>query len=162
MLAAIIRNCVIIFVLIISPNITLADVAADFDSAQQAMKQGRFAQANFFYFKILNSQPNNIEAQYGLALCFVKQRDYERARAELDKLLLLNSGHTDGLLLSATVNLQFKNWSSALMDAERVIQNSPDNINAYIYLSNAYAGMGDETSAKKAMEYSTQLANAQK
>ena len=144
------------------PVLVFADVAADFAQARQSMAKSNYAQANFYFFKILASQPNNIEAQYGLAQSFSNQQDYPRVRVELDKLFALNSRHQEGLLLSAMLNLLDKNYASALQDAQQVIQQNPDSVQAYKFMSSAYAGLDDEPSAKKAMDRALQLSATQK
>lgn len=151
-----------IMVLFIFPIITSADVTIDLAQARQAMVKNNYSQANYYYFKILSIQPDNTEAQYGLAQGFAYQRDYQRARTELDKLFVLDSRHQEGLLLSASLNLNEKEYLSALRDAQLVIQQNPDSSLAYMYMSSAYAGIGDETASKQAMDRFDQLSSHKK
>ena len=152
-----ISQLLLIWLALTMPAIVFADTASLFLQADQAAKKGGYAQANFYYFKILADEPNNIEAQFGLARSFAMQKNYQRSRAELDKLFALNTRHQGGLLLSASLYLFNKEYQSALRDANAVIQHNPENVQAYRFLSSAYAGLGDEPAAKKAMDRSLQL-----
>jgi len=142
----------LILALLLNSTSAVSDVATDFIMASKEIAAGRYQKANYFYFRILSVDPNNIEAQYGLAQCFNKTRQTKLALTELKKILLINPDHVKSLTLRATIFTQQHNWDAVMIDAEHLVQINPLNKQAYMFMDNAFSVQGDTESAKAAIE----------
>ena len=127
-------------------------VLTDFQKAQKAFSAGEHKKANYYYASILLSEPENVEARYGLARSYYYLQNIERALSELDKVFKINPYHEKSMMLRANINLKQQNWDWLLEDAEALIQLNPLNEQAYRFMDAAYTALGDEVAAKAALK----------
>lgn len=120
--------------------------------ANDYYNKGDYNNSVYYYMKYSRSNPGSDEAKIGVARSNIKLHKYQKALLQLDKLIEVNPYNFDALSLRADILSIQKQWSRLLLDAEALIQIKPLDKSGYMYLDMAYVGLGDNQSAKAAIE----------
>ncbi|HEY9200984.1 MAG TPA: hypothetical protein VIQ81_05255 [Gammaproteobacteria bacterium] len=120
--------------------------------ANEYYDNGDYHKSVYYYMKYSSSNPGSDEAKIGVARSNIKLHKYQKALLQLDELIEINPYNFDALFLRADILSIQKLWSRLLLDAEALIQIKPLDKSGYMYLDMAYVGLGDEQSAKAAIE----------
>jgi putative thioredoxin len=117
--------------------------------AKDALQQGDHAGAGAVFSQILQREPENVEAQAGLARALIGAGDLARARQLLDGAAAENAGNAEIAAARAALDLaeQAKTaMGSAGKLRSRLVQN-PDDHEARLELATALFGSGDREAA---------------
>jgi len=150
-------TAIFLSIFIICTGSIQANTLTDHQQAVQEKENHKYHKSNYYYFKILSTQPDDISALYGLAHNFQTLGQNDRSLSEVEKLLQIDANHEHGLLLRSLLNIYAQNWNKVLVDAQRVTQINPLNAQAYMYMDTAYSALGNKEEAKLASESYQQL-----
>jgi predicted O-linked N-acetylglucosamine transferase (SPINDLY family) len=123
-----------------------------FAQAQVSHGNGKFAEAQAGYKKVLKKCPNHFDAWHMLGVCEFKSRNYEAAVRPLKRALLLDprsaAAHSDlGIALKA-----LQNHDEALACFDTAIALKPDFADAYYNRGNLLSELGRFTEAITAFD----------
>ena len=86
------------------------------------------------YSEAIRLDPKDLLAFLGRGVLFAgRQRLYERAVDDFDKVLVLAPNNVDGLMHRGDAYSQMGNFGPALADLDRAVALAPDNAEAYVY-----------------------------
>ncbi len=124
---------------------TVAEMLA---GAEDATDAGDFGAAAEVYAAVLEQEPDNIEALAGLARCYLKLGDLERARQIAEMIPEANRKHPSAAGIFSTLELasHVAKPDETLELATRV-RNSPGDLDARFELAGLLAGQGKHEEA---------------
>ncbi|KAF1081606.1 MAG: hypothetical protein GQF41_1946 [Candidatus Rifleibacterium amylolyticum] len=98
------------------------DYSAILEKAIELMGSSDYAKARELLEQITESQPDNIEARYQLALCFYNLGEMKKASALLAKIIDDEPSHTNAAVLLGQIYFRKKDWDKLAACYERVQQ----------------------------------------
>jgi putative thioredoxin len=128
-----------------APGPTVAELLA---AAEDASDANDFAAAAEIYSAVLEQEKDNIEALAGLARCYLKAGDTERARQIAEMIPEANRKHPSAAGIFSTLDLasHVAKPDEALELATRV-RNSPQDLDARFDLAGVLVGQGKHADA---------------
>lgn len=97
-----------------------------FQEAVALHSQGRLAEADTLYRRLLADAPGNFQVQYRLALLLFQQQRHAEAMAAIGTALGLHPDQPDALMLRGVLLASTGRRASALTDFDRVLEQKPD------------------------------------
>jgi len=124
-----------------------AYAAATIEEADFAFQNQKMEQAIQLYQRVLQGDPQALEAKVGLAYCYYVKRQYPRATALVNEVLATNSTHIRGLLLRARLYTQSGNLETAKLALQQAAEVAPNNAEVHTALGNVLYSLGDAKEA---------------
>jgi putative thioredoxin len=117
--------------------------------AKDAVQQGDLASAGAIFSQILQREPENVEAQAGLARALIAAGDLARARQLLDGAAAENAGNAEVSAARAALDLaeQAKTAMASAGKLRSRLAKNPDDHEARLELATALFGSGDREAA---------------
>lgn len=133
-----------------------ASVERLYEQAQQALTQGRYAEAEQAYEKLTQLDPGTAEVHANLGLIYFEERKFEQAVPELRRALKLKPGLDKTSALLAMSLSELGHYSDALPELEKEFHRSSDaeiKRMCGLQLERAYTGLKrDSKAVEVAME----------
>ncbi|MFK5948687.1 MAG: tetratricopeptide repeat protein [Methylococcales bacterium] len=92
-----------------------------------------------------------VDARIALATIYMSRKEIEKAKKVIDAALLVSSNDPKVNMLAARLALHEKNSEQAIIALRIVNKETPENIDAYLLLSNAYKLAGNNEQANKVL-----------
>lgn len=109
---------------------------------------GRDADAIEVLQNILKDTPEYAAARYRLGEIFLDRKENEKVSEQVEKLLAVNDGDTQALLLRARMKLQENNAEDAVKDLEEILKKQPSQKDALFYMTEARLALGQTDEAR--------------
>ncbi|HEY7799438.1 MAG TPA: co-chaperone YbbN [Hyphomonadaceae bacterium] len=117
-------------------------------AAEDAVDQGDFAAGAEVYSAVLEQEKDNIEALAGLARCYLKTGDTERARQIADMIPEANRKHPSAAAIFSTLELaSHVAKPDETLELSTRVRNSPQDLDARFELAGVLAGQGKHEEA---------------
>ncbi len=114
---------------------------------------GRQADAVAAYRQALATNPNLVEAHYGLAAALAQSGQYQEAEGEMREVVRQRSDYPGAQANLGAIYMQLHEPRRAAAAYRRALQNHPNDANLHFGLASAYIGMRDAAGARQ--EYET-------
>ena len=92
---------------------------------------------------VVKTDPNNLEAYFGLADVNTKLRSYDSAAAVYKKIIAIDPNKEEAHLGLGSVYLRKRSYLDAIPPLKKVIEINPQNVGAYFQLGKAYEEQKD-------------------
>jgi len=92
--------------------------------------------------RALNIDPENAAANYVVAACYTREKEYQRAKPYLEKALRLKPGSSESLSLLGLHLLKSKEYQKALDCFTEILKNHPNYADAYVGLAHVLLETG--------------------
>jgi tetratricopeptide (TPR) repeat protein len=103
-----------------------------------------YAEAVAVCSQFIKDHPKTFEGRKLRAINYLQLGEFEKATADADKALKLESGSIDPLYVKARVAMYNKNYASAIANYSAIIKIRPDNeLAARLERADAYCALGD-------------------
>lgn len=122
------------------------------------MREGRFAEAESIYRKLLESAPNNSRLHLNLGLALYSETKYDAAAGELDRYLKANPQPGPVYLLSGTTRLKLQKPCDAIAPLEKARQWQASG-EVLLELADAYKGCKRYLDAGRTYEQAARAKN---
>ena len=117
-------------------------------AAEEAMDAGDYTSAAEFYAVVLQEEADNIEALSGLARCYLKIGEVDRAREIANMIPEANRKHPSAAGIFSTLELaSHVAEPDATLELSTRVRNSPGDLDARFDLAGIYAGEGKHAEA---------------
>ena len=117
-------------------------------AAEEAMDAGDYTSAEEFYAVVLQEEADNIEALCGLARCYLKIGEVDRAREIANTIPEANRKHPSAAGIFSTLELaSHVAEPDATLELSTRVRNSPGDLDARFDLAGIYAGEGKHAEA---------------
>ena len=117
-------------------------------AAEEAMDAGDYTSAAEFYAVVLKEEADNIEALSGLARCYLKIGEVDRAREIANMIPEANRKHPSAAGIFSTLELaSHVAEPDATLELATRVRNSPGDLEARFDLAGVYAGEGKHEQA---------------
>ena len=117
-------------------------------AAEEAMDAGDYTSAAEFYAVVLQEEADNIEALSGLARCYLKIGEVDRAREIANMIPEANRKHPSAAGIFSTLELaSHVAEPDATLELSTRVRNSPGDLDARFDLAGVYAGEGKHEEA---------------
>ena len=117
-------------------------------AAEEAMDAGDYTGAAEFYAVVLQEEADNIEALAGLARCYLKIGEVDRAREFANMIPEANRKHPSAAGIFSTLELaRHVAEPDATLELSTRVRNSPGDLDARFDLAGIYAGEGKHAEA---------------
>ncbi|MEO6904153.1 MAG: tetratricopeptide repeat protein [Bacteroidia bacterium] len=121
--------------------------------ATDADKQQLFHKAMECYEKVLELNPNNVEAKISLASCYVEgSQEPMKGITMLREIEKTDSNNVNLQLSFAFFSEKSGQWDKAIARFHKVLTINPNFIEAHLHLADAYQQKGDKENAIKSLE----------
>lgn len=132
----------------------------DLAQAQENSPEGLTQLANFYvtagredegiqvFQNILKDTPEYARARYRLGEIYLSRKEYDSVSEQADKLLAVNSGDVEALLLRSRAKLQQNNPDDAVKDLEEILKKQPSQKNALYYMVESRLALGQTDEAR--------------
>lgn len=121
--------------------------------ADDSEKHQLFQKAMECYEKVLELNPNNVEAKISLASCYVEgSQEPMKGISMLREIEKTDSNNVNLQLSFAFFSEKSGQWDKAVSRFHKVLSINPDFIEAYLHLADAYQQKGDKENAIKSLE----------
>lgn len=129
-----------------------------FNQANTYYSSGRFKQAIILYKKARSQGVSSATCSFNIGNCYFQSGDLPAAAAAY-RNAIVDSGKvaTDALLNLAGVLYRLENYGESIAAYRRGLANAPDNVSAWLYLSEAYEKTGDYTGTLYSLEKALSL-----
>jgi len=124
------------------------DTQEKLDAAEAALEQGSLNEAATLFAELLKSDAENVSAMAGLAKCYIKSGDLQRAEQMLS--LVPPAKQNDAAVTSAKAMLDLARKAEEAADTselEQKVANDPSNLQARFDLALALQAKGDREAA---------------
>jgi len=121
------------------------------------INQDSLEKANYWVSKGLDLTPNNEDILLAKGLLLMRQNKVREAYDYIDRCKKLNKRNAIAFFYSAIIMDNQKNYSAALEDLQRVIEQAPNFKQAYLLGAQIMQNSGNPDAAAKYMEYANQL-----
>lgn len=128
------------------------DIDGMFKQGEQKKNAGDYQAAIGFYTKVLNSQPDHLNALLQRAFCNSIEKNYQGAIDDYTKVIGANPEHIWAYISRGSANNKLKKFAIALPDFDKALSLNPENEEAQEALNNrgwAKQGLGDHDGACK-------------
>lgn len=143
------------FALKIDPEFSLARSSRGLAWLQDSNKD--FAKAAEDFKQALNTDPNCVEAYYGLGMTYGYQDRYETARYYFDKGLSINSSSLRLWKWRGVVNAELQLWDDALQDYQKALELNPADPDLYIRKAKVLQKTGKPEEAIRDLLFASEL-----
>ena len=109
---------------------------------------GRETEAIEIFNAILTDAPEYARARYRLAEIYLDRKELEKVAAEVEKLLSVNDGDVEALMLRARARMQENKTEEAVKDLEEILKKQPSLRNALFYMAQARLALGQVSEAR--------------
>lgn len=116
------------------------------------MKTGDYAKATEYFTAASALAPKTSELHTALGLSKLAQGESDRGVAEMETAVKLNTKSPQAGIMLAMTQLRLKQYDKALVAAQAIAQEQPDNVLAYNLKGAAYLGKQDIASARTSFE----------
>lgn len=131
---------------------------AIFNKANDYYSKGQYKKAIILYRKARAEGISSTTCSFNLGNCYFQSGDLPAAAAAYRSAIGTNDlVSTDALLNLAAVLYRLGNFGESIAAYRRGLAASPDNISAWLYLSEAYEKTGDYTGTQMALEKALSL-----
>jgi len=120
----------------ISPN----DIAGYFALAQTLEKLGQVQQAGGFYLKVIELDPNHVQAKINISRFYLKARIVDKAREIIDEALVLDPKNPSAIALRGATEVLKGNHEAAVKDGNLALGFNAANLDALSLLAGLYTG----------------------
>ena len=110
------------------PVAARAGVKQDFQTAVKYYKSGRIAEAVELFKKVEKKTPKNPEVKYYLALCFLKQQNWDGAIHKSNQALKLKPGFIRAYLSKAHAQIGKEAYNAALETVQKGMEQAPEHV----------------------------------
>ncbi len=100
------------------------------------------------FSNIIQQFPEYVRARYRLAELHLEQRETEKVKEQIEKLLVINDRDAEALILRVRVNLQENNVEDAVRDIEEILKKTPNRKDALFYMTQAQITLGNIEQAR--------------
>lgn len=105
------------------------------------------------YTKVIELEPNNLEAKVSLGVCYVEgTQDPMKGIGLLREVIQLDSTNISAQLNLGMFAVQSGQYDKAIDRFTKILLMHPDYIEAYLYLGQTYASKGDKKTAIEILE----------
>jgi tetratricopeptide (TPR) repeat protein len=119
-----------------------------------------YEQAIIAYEKALEKDPNDLDIKTRLGVCYVEGTDQPmRGIGLLRDVVTKDSTKTEAQINLALFAIQSGQYDKAINRLERLAKMKPDFAEAYLYLGQTYATMGEKDKAVKALSRFSDMTN---
>lgn len=128
------------------------DIEAMFNQGEQKKMAGDFHTAIGFYTKVLNSEPNHLNALLQRAFCHSVEKNYQAAIDDYTKVIAEHPSHVWAFISRGSAYNKLKKFEIAIPDFDKALSLNPDNAEAGEALNNrgwAKEGLNDHAGACK-------------
>lgn len=122
------------------------------EKAKEQRRERRYAEAVVSAQSATQAEPNNADAWWQLALCFLATENDAEAMPALRSTTELAPGYAYGWTLYGTTLLRMGKPDLARAAFERAIEENPDEVDALSELANIYEKVEDEDAELKMLE----------
>lgn len=121
--------------------------------AKETERHILFEKAMECFGKVLELNPNNVEAKINLGACYVEgSADPMKGIGMLKEVEKTDSNNVNLQLNFAFFSEKSGQWDKAIARFEKVLKIQPDFIEAYLHLADAYQQKGDKAKAIESLE----------
>jgi tetratricopeptide (TPR) repeat protein len=122
--------------------------------------EGRYAEASIEYRNVLQIDPNQAAAHYGLARAHLAHKELRKAYWELQETVRLDPEHDEARLQLAQLLLfgDREQLERAVAQAETLLGRQPDHSEAHLVRARALQGLGREEEARQGYEQAVEVA----
>lgn len=138
----------------IDPDLQLKSV---FVRAAAYYRAHRYVEARADIHRLLQVQPNNVNAQILEALTLQKMGQPKEALNTLNRIVSANPSHMDALLTRATLHLELGMTASARADYDQLITLSPKDGNLYVERARTLIKLNDKSAARRDLDTALSL-----
>jgi len=124
---------------------------SSFLSGYLDFREGNLDGALESYQKALKYAGDEPDILYEIANVLVKKGRLPEARAELEKALAVDEGHTRSRFLLAGVLAATGERDKALAEYDRVVKEDPENDDAYLHIATLHAERGEFSRAEEVL-----------
>jgi outer membrane protein len=103
--------------------------------------------ARFFFNKILEKNPENLEVKTNMAMTYVSSSTPMKGIVMLREVLEKDPDHQDALFNMGILSMQSNQYQKAMERFERVVKINPDNLQAQFFLGVSYFEIGNNDKA---------------
>ena len=122
-------------------------------SNDSAMMLDALQQAKQSYNKVLELNPNNLQAKTALAVCIIQgDNDVMKGVGLLKEVVAKDSNNVQAIFTLGMLSIQSNQLDKAQERFEKLIKIEPFNAEYYFYLAEVYAKSGDTKKAVKTYE----------
>ena len=121
-------------------RLKLADTYAQLGDAQNALRE---------YARAADLMPDNLEAQLKTGHLLLLGRNFEDAQSRADKVLSVDSGHVEAMILRANALAGLKDLEGAVAQLETAIKQDPSRALSYTNLGALQQAQGNREFAEK-------------
>ncbi|MCG3164971.1 MAG: hypothetical protein POELPBGB_00731 [Bacteroidia bacterium] len=128
------------------------DIEGMFNQGEQKKMSGDFHTAIGFYTKVLNSQPDHLNALLQRAFCHSAEKNYQGAVDDYTKVIAAHPTHIWAYISRGSAYNKLKKFDLALIDFDKALSLNPGNTEAGEALNNrgwAKDGLNDHDGACK-------------
>lgn len=132
------------------PGLNAQDVDGMFAQGEQKKASGDYQTAIGFYTKVLNSQPDHLNALLQRAFCYSIERNYQGAVDDYTKVIASHPEHVWAYISRGSAYNKLEKFETAIPDFDKALSLDPDNAAAGEALNNrgwAKQGMKDHKGA---------------
>lgn len=104
-----------------------AGVKEDFQLARQYYQEGKYAEALVLFQKVANKRKKNAEVRYYIALCHLKQENWDAALQKADEALSLNPNFIKAYVAKADALIGKGEYDAALEVLNGALEKAPEN-----------------------------------
>ncbi|MDQ8182006.1 tetratricopeptide repeat protein [Pelagicoccus sp. SDUM812005] len=97
--------------------------------------------------KALELYPDDVKANYQIALAYLAKRDLGKARSRLSRVVQRVPGHLEANALLSTIQVQEEDFSGAIITLEKFLKANPNSLQGYLLLAEVYNRKGDSEAA---------------
>ncbi len=128
------------------------DIEGMFKQGEQKKMAGDYHTAIGFYTKVLNSQPDHLNALLQRAFCHSIEKNYQGAIDDYTKVIAAHPEHIWAYISRGSANNKLNKFAVALPDFDKALSLNPENEEAQEALNNrgwAKQGLNDHDGACK-------------
>lgn len=107
--------------------------------------------------RVLQSNPDDVEAYFNRALAYAQVEDYQKAIVDYSRVLRLTPNDPDALTNRALARAQLEDYEGAIADYTKVIEVSPNNADAYYNRGLSRAQIDDDPIAIQDLQRAAEL-----
>ncbi|MCC5946391.1 MAG: tetratricopeptide repeat protein [Bernardetiaceae bacterium] len=105
------------------------------------------------YQKVLEKDPNDLDAKANYAMTFVTTETPMQGITLLREIVTQDPKHAKALTNLGLLSMRSGQYAKAVARFEVLLENYPDDLNAYLYLGVSYIEVGRKEEGRKHLEY---------
>lgn len=123
-----------------------------FQKADQLYQQGKHSEARLEYQKIIDIDPDDVEANFQMGLVMESMQDWRAAASLYKRVLELDERHIKARIKIGQFYLISKAFANAMAEAEKALSYAPDNTDALAFMGTMKLQQGDLPAARSNAE----------